>query len=89
MLLEEVEEQEPEWRTGTAIDEFNGLYRVMAVPTKTRPGFSPAEVDRMLVSTCAVLLGAGVDETAKMNQELEQLARRREAGEDVNWFDLD
>lgn len=61
----------------------------MAKPTKNRRGFAPDEVDQMLVSTVAVLIGAGIDEAARDLAELEELAARRARGEDVNWSDLD
>ena len=81
VLLEELSDNsEPEWRVGSVIDLFNGVYRVMAQPTKTRRGFSPSEVDDMLVSTVAVLIGAGVDVDAKMREEVAGLAARRRAG---------
>lgn len=90
VLLEEITgNTEPEWRVDSAIDPFNAVYREMAKPTKTRRGFSPGEVDEMLVSTVAVLIGAGIDEAARDLADLEQLAARRARGENVNWQDLD
>lgn len=81
VLLEDLTDTtEPEWRVGSVIDLFNGVYRVMAQPTKTRRGFSPTEVDEMLVSTVAVLIGAGVDVDAQMRDEVAELAARRRAG---------
>jgi hypothetical protein len=76
------------WQVGSAVDAFNAVYREMAKPTKGRRGFSPGEVDEMLVSTVAVLIGAGIDEAARDLADLEELAARRARGEDVNWQDL-
>jgi len=80
VLLEEMKPDEPEWRTGTIIDMFNGVYREMARPTKLRRGFAPTEVDEMDVSTVGVLIGAGIDVDAQMRNEVAELAARRRAG---------
>ena len=48
VLLEELTDTtEPEWETGTAVDLFNGVYRVMAQPTKKRRGFSPESITQI------------------------------------------
>lgn len=82
-------EEEAEWRTDTAIDEFNSVYKSMSMATKRHRGFAPHEVDLMLVSTCAVIMGAGIDVEARERAQLAELGRRRAAGEDVGWHDLD
>lgn len=79
-------EAEPEWRTGTAIDEFNAIYRALAPhPKSWWRGYTPAEIDAMDLSTVAVLMGVDVDPGAEDRAELEDIARRRAAGEDVSW----
>lgn len=85
MLLDP--DPEPDWRTGTAIDEFTPIYKALAIPTKHRRGFSPGEVDDMDITVCAVLLGvgAGLSQEAADRAELADLVRRRQAGEDVTW----
>lgn len=76
----------PEWRTGTAIDEFNAVYRVLAPnPKSWWRGYTPDEIDRMDISTVAVLMGVTVDPGAEDRAELERIAQARARGEDVGW----
>lgn len=62
----------PAWATGTAIDEFTGIYLALSYPTKARPTtYTAAEVDRMPVAVVAALLGAGAEPV-----DARQIARR-------------
>lgn len=84
-----LEDEDPDaWKTGTAIDEFTPIYEALAVPTKTRRGFAPHEVDLMDISVAARLLGVGKSPMMAELDELRELKRRREAGESVGWEDL-
>lgn len=99
VLLSAVEGHDPaeaevEWRTGTAIDEFVAVQRILAQPTywpKThavrRPGIPPGEVDAMDLTLVAVLMGVGVNKGANDRAELEAIAAARQRGEDVSWGD--
>lgn len=82
-----LDEPEPEWRTGTAIDEFTPLYRAFALTTKLHGPMSPDQVDQMDLTVAALLLGVGTDPAASDMAELADLARRRAAGEQVSWDD--
>lgn len=78
----------PEWRTGTAMDEFTPIY--LALAAGGRYGrFTPAEVDAMDITLVALLLGMGADPGEADMAALADLARRRAAGEDVNWWDAE
>lgn len=79
------EEPEVEWRTGTALDEFSPIYRALAQQTKNHGPMSPAEVDACDIPTVALLLGIGTDPGWDDMRQLADLARRRAAGETVNW----
>jgi len=79
----------PQLETGTAVDEFLPIYQQLARPTKDRRGFSPDEVDAMDLSVVAMLLGHGADPMRDQLAEMADLARRRAAGEDVNWDDVE
>jgi hypothetical protein len=68
--------------TGTWLDEFLPIYRALA------PTYAPDQIDRMDIAAVAVLLGIGTDPMRAEMAELAELARRRAAGEDVNWDDV-
>ena len=82
------EEEEPAWQTGTAVDEFNPIYLALARATQQHGAFPPAEVDRMDITTVALLMGVGVDVEAAEMAQLAEMAKRRRLGEDVSWDTL-
>lgn len=84
----EAEQAEVEWKTGTAIDEFSPIYRSLALATKLHGPMSPADVDGADLTVVALLMGIGTDPGAADFAEFADLARRRRAGEDVNWDDM-
>lgn len=77
------EEKTVEWRTGTMVDETTMIYVALA-----SRGIAGPAADGMDLTHVAVFLGVGVDPAADDMRELEELARRRAAGEDVTWGDL-
>lgn len=54
----------PSLTTGTALDEFTGIYRALAQPTTLHGAFSPAEVDKWDITTVAIVLGVDTGDMA-------------------------
>jgi hypothetical protein len=82
--MDEPSVPDPAPTTGTVMDEFLPIYRVL----RKAYGWPQPVVDAMDLSAVAEALGAESDPMASEKRELAELARRRAAGEDVNWEDL-
>lgn len=81
----------PGWATGTAIDEFTGVYVAFARATARHGALAPAEVDALDLSAAAALLGVGEDpyDEGDYTTAAAELARERMAaaarGESYSW----
>ena len=89
--------------TGTAIDEFTGVYLALAVPTKTRAAIDPAAADGMDLSVVAAMLGVVADPAKSQDPHLVAAAmaearrrgaqavmdRARAEGRDLTWAEAD
>jgi hypothetical protein len=64
---------EPVWATGTALDEFTGIYLALGYPTKARPQtYTADQVDRLPVAVVGALVGAG-----KVPTDVRDVARQQ------------
>lgn len=75
-------EPEPEWRTGTVIDEFTPIYLSLAQWTKRHGPITPDQVDRLDISIVAAIMG--VDAGSSFSAAFQQW--RTEYDEEVRRF---
>jgi len=91
------------WLTGTAIDEFTGVYMALNTPTRTRAAIGPAEADLMDLTVVAGVLGVVADVNAATDPRVVAAAmadarrrgaqaamdRARSEGREISWAEAD